>query len=507
MRAPKLWPPGPRGLDCAPVRRLLPGPAAVLALLVAVPIALSPLKNYDLFFHLAGARWILAHGFTRIDPFSVTGTAGWVPHEWGFGVLAEFSLRLFGAAGPELLTAALVAAFVLLAWRALRVASPSPGLSELVVLALTLAAQAFTWYQERPYHIGHVLFAVTLLLTQAWRRGSPRAPWLLVPLCALWANLHGSWILGPALLGSTAVGALLDGGDAAHRRRCLWALGASGLAYLASGLSPSGPSIYLYPIVHALLSSTQTLEEWLPLDLSLRWARYYLALLLLAVFVCGGARPRAWAILLPTLGLAAASLGAQRHAPFAALLLAVFIAEHRHRLAPSALPEALRAAWQRMDGWIAAWIQRASGAAWPFVALGALALTAALHPTPVRERLYPHRFPLACLDSLQALPPGKVLNRFIMGGALSYFAGPEYKVFIDSRNDPFPKPIHDDYDRFVYGLPGWREALASYSPDYVLWNRTGAGSALPDLLLREGGWAKITEAEREDCILLQREPR
>ena len=66
----------------------------------------------------------------------------------------------------------------------------------------------------------------------------------------------------------------------------------------------------------------------------------------------------------------------------------------------------------------------------------ALAVSAALHPATVRERLYPGRFPLACFDTLKTLPPGKVLNRFIMGGALSYFAGPEYKVLIDSRNDP-----------------------------------------------------------------------
>lgn len=487
------------------MRRLLPGPAAVLALLVAVPIALSPLKNYDLFFHLAGARWILTHGFTRQDPFSLTGTAGWIPHEWGFGVLAELSLRVFGAAGPELLTATLVAAFVLLAWRAIRSASSSPGLVELGVLILTLVAQAFTWYQERPYHLGHVLFAISVLLTQAWRRGASRAPWALIPLCALWANLHGSWILGPALLGSTAIGALLDGGDAAHRRRCVLALGAAALAYLASALSPSGPSIYLYPLLHSVLSSTRTLEEWQPLDLSLRWARYFLALVFLAVFVCGGARPRSWALLLPTLGLTVASLGAQRHAPFAALLLAVFIAEHHHRLAPSSLPDSVRAAWRRLGGWSSAWIHRAGGTTWPFGVLAALALAAAFNPAPVRERLFPGRFPLACFDALKSLPSGKVLNRFIMGGALSYFAGPEYKVFIDSRNDPFPQPIHDDYDTFVYGLPGWREALARYSPDYVLWNRTGPGSFLPDALLREGGWSKVSEPEREDCILLQRE--
>ena len=488
------------------MRRLLPGPAAVLALLVTLPIALSPLKNYDLFFHLAGGRWLLAHGFTRQDPFSVTGTAGWVPHEWGFGILAELSLRVFGAAGPELLVATLIAAFVLLAWRAIRIASPSPGLVELAVLCLTLVSQAFTWYQERPYHLGHVLFALAVLLTLAWRRGSQVAPWLLVPLCALWANLHGSWILGPALLGSTAVGAWLDGGDAAHRRRCVQALGAAVLAYLASALSPSGPSIYLYPILHSRLASTLTLEEWQPLDLTLIFARYYLAFAFLAAFVCGGARPRAWAILLPTLGphgglaRCAAARAVRRAAP-GRLRRGAPLA-HGPLLAPRGRPRRLEPA-ERLGLGVAAAGGRRLLALRGARGDGCLRRAAPGHraraplPGPLPAGLLRHAEDAAAGQGAQPLHHGRRRS--------PTSRGPSTRSSSTAGMIPSRQEIHDDYDKFVYGLPGWREALARYSPDYVLWNRTGPGSVLPDALQREGGWAKVLEPEGEDCILLRRE--
>src|SRR5688500_5468671 len=118
---------------------LLPGPAALIALVLAVRLGMSPLKHFDLFFHLAGGRFLLEHGFTRVDPFSVTGTAGWVPHEWGFGVLCMLLVRWLGAGGPALLVAALVSANVLLLWHALgRAASGRRGLVALAALGLVL---------------------------------------------------------------------------------------------------------------------------------------------------------------------------------------------------------------------------------------------------------------------------------------------------------------------------------------------------------------------------------
>jgi hypothetical protein len=465
---------------------LLPGPAALLALYLGVRLGLSPLKHFDLFFHLAGGRYVLEHGFSRVDPFSVTGTAGWVPHEWSFGVLAVLLVKGLGAAGPALLTGALVAANVLLLWAALGRVAQRRGLLALGALGLILAVQSPTWTQERPFHLGHLLFALAVLGVQAWRAGNDRLLWFAPLLGVAWANLHGSWLLGPALLGSTAVGHALD--DPGQRPRAVRALAASIVMFLAAALSPSGPSIWLYPVEHSLLRSTQNINEWVPINLAAGWSWAYLALLGMALFYVGQAPARRIAILLPTLGLGLAALKVQRHAPFAAVIIAVALLEHAAQGRELGWPEALRRPLRALDDAFARWSSAAHGALWPAMALLVLAGVSWQNPVPVEQGLLRRRFPLSCFEALGKLPPGKVLNEFAIGGALSYFAGTDYKVFIDSRNDPFPQPIHDDYMRLLWLEPGWEESLARYDPDYLLWEWDSPGNILLEQLQLRGGW-------------------
>lgn len=469
---------------------LLPGPAALLALFFGVRLGVSPLKHYDLFFHLAGGRYVLEHGFNRVDPFSVTGTAGWVPHEWGFGVISVLLVKVLGAAGPALLTGALVAANVLLLWAAVGRAVPRRGLLALAVLGLVLAVQSPTWSQERPFHLGHLLFTLAVLGAQAWRGGNDRVLWFAPLLGALWANMHGSWLLGPALLGATAVGQALDAPE--QRPRAVRAIVASIAMYLASALSPSGPSIWLYPLHHSALQSTQNINEWVPLDLAVGWSWVYLALLGAAIFCVGQAPVRRIAILLPAVGLGLAALKVQRHAPFGAVLVGLTLLEHAAPIRGLAWPEFLRRPAQALDELFARWSAGARGAIWPALALVLLAGASWRNPVPVEQGVLRSRFPLACFEALRKLPPGKVLNRFTIGGAISYFAGTDYKVFIDSRNDPFPQPIHDDYTRILWSEPGWEESLARYDPDYLLWDEENPGNILLNQLRQRGGWREET---------------
>ncbi|WP_223756358.1 hypothetical protein [Myxococcus sp. RHSTA-1-4] len=483
---------------------LLPGPAALLALVLAARLGMSPLKHFDLFFHLAGGRFVLEHGFTRVDPFSVTGTAGWVPHEWGFGVLCVLLIRWLGAGGPALLVAALVSANVLLLWKALgRAASGHRGLLALAVLGTVLLVQAPTWPQERPFHVGHLLFTVAVLCVQSWRAGNNRILWVFPFLGAAWANLHGSWPLGPALLGAIAVGSVLDAPGPESRRRAVRAVAFSVAAFLAAGLGPDGPAIYLYPLHHSVLESTQGINEWRPLDLNLSWSWAYLALAGATLFAVGGAPSRKVAILLPAAVLGIAAIKVQRHAPFAAVLLALALLEHATRSPVAEAGPAWRRTVKRLDGALAHWSARARGTPWPALVLAALATTHVMNPTPVEQGVKRAHIPLGALDALRGLPPGRVLNPFVIGGLVSFFAGPDYKVFIDSRNDPFPLAIHQDYDKLVWGEPGWEEALAKYDPDYLLWKVENPGNILLDNLRARGGWRE--QARDGDYVLWVRE--
>ncbi|RKH52707.1 hypothetical protein [Corallococcus llansteffanensis] len=481
------------------IRPYLPAPAGLLACGLLLWLAAQPLRSYDLFFHLAGGRYILEHGFSRVDPFSLTGTAGWVPHEWGFGVLCALLLKTLGAAGPALFVAALIAANVLLLHVALRRAGASDAhLLALVALGLVLGVQSSTWPQERPFHIGQLFFVLAVLGLQAWRAGNGRWLWAFPVLGLAWANLHGSWPLGPALLASSALGQSLDDPTPASRRRTVRALAAALAMFLVAGLSPDGLHIYLYPLQHALLPSTQTIYEWRPLDLEYRWSWAYLALFAGFFFVVGRARARRIAVLLPALVLGIAALKVQRHAPFAAVLLALALMEHAGLAHASESPSVFERLRARMERGLSAWSAGTSLALWPGIALLALVVMHAGRPLPVETRTHA-TIPVHLLQALREQPPGRVLNRFILGGPISYFAGAGFKVFIDSRNDPFPPAIHDAYEQLVLSRPGWEEALERYDPDYLVWDTVNPGNLLLDHLRERGGWR---EAVRDGGYVL-----
>mgnify|MGYP003694044287 CR=1 FL=1 len=59
-------------------------------------------------------------------------------------------------------------------------------------------------HHVRPQLFSPLLFAILLSCLMAARRGSQRSLWILPPLFAAWANLHGGWIVGGGVL------ALLD---------------------------------------------------------------------------------------------------------------------------------------------------------------------------------------------------------------------------------------------------------------------------------------------------------
>jgi hypothetical protein len=224
------------------------------------------------------------------------------------------------------------------------------------------------------------------------------------------------------------------------------------------------------------------------MDLQRGWSWAFIALLGGLLFWAGASSQRRFASLLPALGLAVASLQVQRYAPFAAVLLGIALVEHAARATPRTWPERLRKPVAALDGALGKWSAGANGALWPALALGVLALVQARQPVPVAESARHSRVPVAVTERLKTLPPGRVLNEFVLGGVISYFGGPEYKVFIDPRNDPFPDAVHQDYMHLMWGEPGWEEALGRYDPDYLVWMSASPGNILLDHLRRRGGW-------------------
>ena len=180
-----------------------------LLLFLAAATTLSPIRNYDYWWHLKTGALILEQGrVPRADPYSFTsaGTA-WVDHEWLFQVLAYLGHTAVGPIGLVLIKSAFVCGLILLAARLLRREGHGPaGVAVLLMPALVGGSFRFDVRPELA-----TLLLVPLTVDLAMRARRDRTWWPLgaiVALVALGANLHVGMLLVPALLWASTAATL-----------------------------------------------------------------------------------------------------------------------------------------------------------------------------------------------------------------------------------------------------------------------------------------------------------
>ena len=259
-------------------RRVLPWRLAAAALgLLVVALSLAPVANNDLFLHLVTGRLILErHAVPSVDDYSALARGRpYVAHEWLSAVL----FRLIQAAGPGegfgRLVAAKILLSLLLAWILLRAArhagaSRAPALACLAWVMCLAAARI----QERPHLFAYVVLAsfILILSRRARRLGagrSDRGAWLLLPLQILWTNLHGSFLVGPAVTALAAAGAALESRRDARRsgapsREPFRLAGLSLLLACLCLVNPYGAALLKFPFELTGSRFMEQIYEWLP---------------------------------------------------------------------------------------------------------------------------------------------------------------------------------------------------------------------------------------------------
>ncbi len=231
---------------------------------VAILAAASPLRSYDLWWHVQTGRWIFAHHqVPASDPFSYTsGSKPWIAHEWAFDILLAFihdNLGLLGLIYFKTFIASV--ALVLLAWLCRRWQTSSL----LMVLVLGGATICMIpWLNARP-QIMLILFVVILLhILRSYQEGRHHAAWWLPLLFVVWVNFHGGFLIGFVIIAIFALGYLVDSAGL-HTRRGLPAIrlrplatlaAAACLALLATLLNPHGLTGALYPLQYLWGSCT-----------------------------------------------------------------------------------------------------------------------------------------------------------------------------------------------------------------------------------------------------------
>ena len=168
----------------------------VYALVLMVGPAL--LQDSDTYWQIAVGQWILDHhAMPRVDIYSFTKAGEpWMSSSWLAQVLYATSYNLAGWTGPVVLAAGCIAATFALLTHILGRRVPAAFAVAVAIAALVLSKGHFL---ARP----HVLVLPIMLawaygLMSASERGQAPSPWLL-PLIALWANLHGGFVFGLVL--------------------------------------------------------------------------------------------------------------------------------------------------------------------------------------------------------------------------------------------------------------------------------------------------------------------
>ena len=273
-----------------PLRLLASGLATESRLVVSAAVFSAVLLwnlhlqvNQDAWLALAAGRAVFEHGLPHHDWLAVwTAGRSWIDQQW-LGQLSLYAVESLG--GLRLLAGVHVAlitgAFAVAVTAGRRLGGSSRSVLYLIPLVFPLLVVSM--WQVRTQSLAFPLFVAVVVLLALDARAPSSRVYLVLPLLCLWANIHGSVVLGVAL---TAVRGLdLVAGCPRWRGAALAA--AAPLCLLASpyGFQLVGyyRSTLLNPAFHALVN------EWQPTKLGLTTASFFI-LLVAAGWLLGRSR-------------------------------------------------------------------------------------------------------------------------------------------------------------------------------------------------------------------------
>jgi hypothetical protein len=286
----------------------------------------SLLNDPDTLWQIKVGQWMVAHhAVPFIDIYSFTRAgAPWISSSWLSQVLFAQAFDLGGWSSVVILSAlAAATSFALFTHLLCRFLPPlQAGVVVCAVLVLSMPHLL-----ARPHVLAMpVMIAWASGLVSAGSRGKA-PPLSLLPLMILWANLHGGFVFGLALVGPFALDALWNA-DAAQRTRValgwtLFALAALG----ASCVTPYGwGSLLAARNILALGEALSLIIEWRPVDFSHVSVFEVCLLGLLGLTLYRGVRLTPPRVLL-VLGLVQMALAHNRSIEIFALLLPLVVVE------------------------------------------------------------------------------------------------------------------------------------------------------------------------------------
>jgi hypothetical protein len=438
-------------------------------------------SDSDTGWHIrAGESMIVMRQIPTTDPYSFTRAGRpWLAWEWLSDLAFGAAHRAAGLRGVELLSA-LAIALAVAGSVALALQLGANFFAAADGAALLMVVTSVHWL-ARP-HIFGWLFALAFLAVAELHRPGKRMLWILPVLSVLWANMHGSFLLGPAILLIYAVGR-----TARFRDYSLVAL----LSLVASFVNPYGWQLHEH--IFRYLRDDYIMDhigEFRSFDFHAHGAIWMEIFLLIAV---GGgllaARRKDWPVALLSLVLLHQGLFAARHLPLAALLLVPLAIS---RLSWEADCAGLSAQFMAYSERLRATDRRIVGAvpAMAAVALAALAIA----PAAAEQRGFdPKTFPVQAAGYFAGQSNAQVFATRLFttdqwGGYLIYRFDGRLKVFIDGRSDFYGQDFLTRYGTVRDVGPGWDRVLDA---DHVTHVMIGPEEALAQVLRLSPQWSVV----------------
>jgi hypothetical protein len=462
-------------------------------------LAIAPALDPDLGWHLGTGRWIIENRqipFT--DPFSwsVPGRK-WIAHEWLTEVLMQATREATGDWSLILIWAGLITASWAMVYRTSRIAGAS-SLSGAVFTGLAAISSIHTW-GVRPQMLTLLLATVTIMRLQTWRSHDGRTPWELIPLVALWANLHGGYIFGIVTVLVFAVGALgewvlrrwpISRGQFAvatpKRLGQIWLLFLG--TVLASLATPNTIDGLIYPFTYlGDNASTRYVGEWFAPSFRNPqfWPFAMLLIITVAVLVIGvrkrviGLTELGLVVPFGLMGLQSVRNITQFSVCAVPVIASVWTVVRANGSKPSTAKVTPRTGRPQQITERAKTTITAISASSMILAL--LVMTSA-DLAPERNQTERQKtMPLAATQWLVDHPGGKVFNHYNYGGWLIFSKVP---VYVDGRPDMYGDAFVDEYVRITLKRTNddWQSDVARIGADRVLLPK---GSALGDLIAKD----------------------
>jgi hypothetical protein len=482
---------------------------------IFIVLALWLVRANDFWWHVRVGQWILDNGrIPTTDLFSFTRAGEpWAYQSW----LMEVVFYLLVRAGALPLVVMFHALTITSAYGLLlRVNQRASGGDTRWAALATVAAAAIgvTNWNPRPQTVSFFLFGLTLFIIDRHQAaaereatgpqpsgrlrrwvGLARVIWWLPPLFALWANAHGGFVFGFALLGLYLLAQLIA-----------WARKRSGipsslllvalLCGAATMLTPLGVGMVNYVLGFFRHPVTQTLNmEFMPptvrtLDGQLFFG--FLAIFIGSLLVTGYRPGMVESLRLVVFG-GLALMYRRNPAWFG------FVA------APS-----LAAAWHHWTLCRGATGTRSQGRpAFNRVLAALLVLLAVLSlpwlrphlSLPEWRRAFVSRdTPVKAVEFLRGLPqPMRVFNEQGYGSYMIW-ASPEIPVFVDPRIELYPPEQWDDYFALTGARYDWEAIAHRYGVDTLLLRRD-TQEPLVNAATADEDWEQIYEDEQSIIFL------